>query len=156
MSYSHILHNEQTPDCRELYRLCRSNGWVEIVELYRRLLNRGPCGERLDNFITMVLTDRGQRVDHSHGLSNELGSAGFVDITQRVVSLPVGDWGGASGTLMRRTTEMLMRALADDVVRLAGDAIDHTQYEALIDCFLEETERRQTYMEVYCFTGRCP
>ncbi|RKP25352.1 S-adenosyl-L-methionine-dependent methyltransferase [Syncephalis pseudoplumigaleata] len=155
-SYTHLLHNGHMPACRELHRLCRSTGWVEVVDIYRRLQNRGPCGERLDNFIAMVLADRGEGVDRIHRLSHELGAAGFIDVTQRVVSLPVGDWGGAPGTLVRRATEMLMRALADDVVRLAGDAIDHTQYEALVDCFLEETERRQTYMEVYCFTGRRP
>ncbi|KAI9593691.1 hypothetical protein BDF19DRAFT_424305 [Syncephalis fuscata] len=156
VSYSYMQHSSHIPDYRELFRVCRSNGWIEIVELYRCLQSRGPCGERLDNLINMVFAEHGATADSIHGIGNELSAAGFTDVRQRIVSLPVGDWGGAPGTLMRRVTEMLMRSLADDVVRLAGDSIDHTQYEALIDSFLEETERRQTYMEIYCFTGRRP
>ncbi|RKP07351.1 hypothetical protein THASP1DRAFT_30832 [Thamnocephalis sphaerospora] len=140
--------------CSELYRVCRSGGWVEVVELHQRLRNRGPCGERLDTLLGAVAARRGVELDNVAHLHAELQVAGFIDITQRVVSLPVGDWGGASGTLMRRVYETHVRSLADEVATLDDNPVDGTQYDLLVDNFLEETEHRQTSLDLYYFYAR--
>ena len=88
---------------RDLLRVARPGGWVELVEgPIMRFDNAGPAIERLREVALEVVGARG--LDTSGAVYDSLDAylrdAGAVDVHRREVELPVGEWGGPVGSLM--------------------------------------------------------
>lgn len=87
---------------RDLVRVTRPGGWVELVEVPWEIERAGPAAQRLV-VLTRELTaslglDTAGAVYRS--LDGYLRSAGLVDVVRRDVSVPVGRWGGKVGSFM--------------------------------------------------------
>jgi SAM-dependent methyltransferase len=87
---------------RDLARVTRPGGWVELVEVPWKIERAGPAAQRLVD-LTKELTaslglDTAGEVYRS--LDEYLRQAGLVNVERREVSVPVGRWGGQVGSLM--------------------------------------------------------
>ena len=87
---------------RDLVRISRPGGWIELVEGATRFEPAGPATERLTELLL--------RLNRSTGLDSEsvvfrsldgyLLDAGVRDVTRRTVDMPLGEWAGTVGSLM--------------------------------------------------------
>ena len=87
---------------RDLVRVTRPGGWIELVESGDDIEPRGPATKRLFELAAQLAASYGldQTGSVSHVLDRYLLSAGAEHVEQRRVPLPIGEWGGRVGSLM--------------------------------------------------------
>jgi ubiquinone/menaquinone biosynthesis C-methylase UbiE len=87
---------------RNLARVTRPGGWVELVEVPWRWERAGPASQRIMDLARPLLasleldtTDVVYRL-----LDGYLRAAGLTNVARHQVTKPIGRWGGAVGSLM--------------------------------------------------------
>jgi SAM-dependent methyltransferase len=87
---------------RDLLRVTRPGGWVELVEGGDGIEPRGPATKRLFELAGQLQAAYG--LDSTGSVSNVLDDylrlAGADAVEMRSVAVPIGDWGGQVGSLM--------------------------------------------------------
>lgn len=110
---------------RELVRVTRPGGWIELIEGGTMLLNQGPATRQWVSWWETLAARSGLDLSRSNHLGELLQQ---VDLSCRssIVDLPLGAWGKQAGLLLQR--HMLM--VYDDVAMQAqhsGIAPDQLQ-----------------------------
>ena len=82
---------------RELLRVTRPGGWVELVE--GDLLSGGPGLQALNALGEHMSQKRGMSFDNAHRVEEYLRQAGAQRVERRVVYLPVGQRAGRLGAM---------------------------------------------------------
>ncbi len=87
---------------RDLVRVTRPRGWVELVEGGYDIEPLGPATKRLFDLAARLAASYGLDTTGSvsHVLDDYLRHAGAEDVDKRSVPLPIGEWGGRVGSLM--------------------------------------------------------
>jgi ubiquinone/menaquinone biosynthesis C-methylase UbiE len=87
---------------RDLSRVTRPGGWIELVEVPFAYERPGPAAQRLLELVRRLLAALG--LDTSdvvyRSLDAYLRQAGMVNVVRHEASLPIGRWGGRAGSLM--------------------------------------------------------
>jgi SAM-dependent methyltransferase len=87
---------------RDLLRVTRPGGWVELVEGGDGIEPRGPATKRLFELAAQLAA--AYELDWTGSVSNVLDDylreAGADAVEMRLVPLPIGEWGGRVGSLM--------------------------------------------------------
>lgn len=83
---------------RELARVTRPGGWVELVETGPQQ-HGGPAMDQLVDWITIASRRRGINPMLGPRIGELLGMAGLATVTTRSIALPVGAYGGRVGRL---------------------------------------------------------
>jgi SAM-dependent methyltransferase len=86
----------------DLARVTRPGGWVELVEVPWEIERAGPAAQRLVVLTRELTASLGLDTTGTvhRCLHDYLHAAGMVNVVRRDVSVPVGKWGGAVGSLM--------------------------------------------------------
>ncbi len=83
---------------RELLRVTRPGGWIELVETGPQQ-NGGPAMDQIVYWITQASLRRGVNPMVGPRIGDFLRAAGAQNVTSRDISLPVGAYGGRVGRL---------------------------------------------------------
>lgn len=83
---------------RELVRVTRPGGWIELVETGPQR-NGGPAMDQIVNWITQASLKRGINPLLGPRIGGFLGDAGVPNVSAREIALPVGAYGGRVGRL---------------------------------------------------------
>jgi len=87
------------PDvARELVRVTRPGGWIELVETGPQR-NGGPAMDQVVNWITQASLKRGINPLLGPSIGGFLSQAGVPNVSAREIALPVGAYGGRVGRL---------------------------------------------------------
>lgn len=126
---------------RDLVRVTRPGGWVELVEVGPWLEPAGPATTRL--------FDLSYRLGRLLGLDmlgqvfrtmdDHLRSAGLVDVERREVSVPVGEWGGVVGSKMAANVRGLFTRLGDEFETRLG--LPSGEFTELLRTLQDEQEQ---------------
>jgi ubiquinone/menaquinone biosynthesis C-methylase UbiE len=142
---------------RELARVTRPGGWVELVEITTRPQRTGPATQALFDLIHRQLADPlGLDTTDAvfRSLDEHLREAGLDEIVRHERSLPVGEWGGGIGAFMAtdaRTAGLrFCELLRSRSPGLAAEAAE------LLRRSLEELDRHQTIQPLAIVYGRKP
>jgi SAM-dependent methyltransferase len=140
--------------CRDLVRVVRPGGWVELVECPPRFESAGPVTSRLCEMLQRLLLARGLDSTGSvvAALDDHLGRSGLVDIEKRVIELRVGEWGGRVGSLMATDCRALFFRLA--AAFEAGFGIGNHDYRELVIAMQREWEQYHTMYRFVFAVGR--
>jgi SAM-dependent methyltransferase len=142
--------------CRDLVRVVRPGGWVELVECPPWFESSGPVTSRLCEMLQRLLLARG--LDSTGGvvaaLDDHLDRSGLVDIRKRALDLPVGEWGERVGSLMATDCRALFFRLAAAFEAAFG--IGSHEYRELITAMQQEWERHHTTYRFVLAVGRKP
>jgi hypothetical protein len=84
---------------RELARVTRRGGWVELVET-TGLHAGGPYVELLMEWIRQLSAHRGVDLANSTRVADFMREAGLTNVAGTVIKVPTGDYGGRVGTLV--------------------------------------------------------
>jgi SAM-dependent methyltransferase len=142
---------------RDLVRVTRPGGWIELVEPPSMKFDRpGPAIRRLAELALAAAASRGLDANSMvyGSLDAYLREAGVAHVTRREVTLPVGEWGGRVGSLMATDFRVAFNSLGQ-VLEAAG-ALEPQEVADLIHRVQKEYAERQVSTSIAIAYGRKP
>lgn len=137
---------------RELVRVTRRNGWVELVEAEDHVSNGGPANLKMVEILQTVT----KRLGFDEGIIRHLGDLLMQEKLQRVemqsIRVPVGDWGGRVGSMMKRDILSAASAIKGNYARLAG--VTEAEFDQLVSAVAQEWETYHSYIVFYAAYGK--
>ena len=137
---------------RELARVTRLNGWLELMEAGDRFLNAGSATMRLCSWWKEAARWRGfdsSLMPHLHTL---MIGAGLNQVEKRILNVPLGKWGGRSGIAMAQNLIKILVHLKPFYCSTLSLKADH--YDQTIGQLVDEWELHQTSYEYYLYYGQ--
>jgi SAM-dependent methyltransferase len=141
---------------RELARVTRPDGWVELVEPDPRVDPEGPHSRELWAMAKRMVDALG--LDMSGFVPETLGrylrTAGLVDVCTRDVLLPVGEWGGTLGSLMASNYRGMGARLSEAIEKQLG--VPAAEYREVLRLAGLEWEEHHSQVRYRFAWGRKP
>jgi SAM-dependent methyltransferase len=154
--FSGIPVNAWPATVRELVRVCRPGGWVELVEGATQFQPAGPSTERLAELLRKLNGTTGLDTDSVvfRSLDRYLVGAGLRDVVRRTIDLPLGDWGGRVGSLMGSDIRALFSRVSPAFSARLG--VPAAECVELVRAAQLEWEDLRTSYSVAAAWGRAP
>ncbi len=86
---------------RELVRVTREGGWIELLEIGDTIQNAGPATERLLTWMTGISKSLGFEMGILSHLGDLLQQAGCQMVESQDIPVPLGEWAGAVGQMLK-------------------------------------------------------
>ncbi|HET9112095.1 MAG TPA: methyltransferase domain-containing protein [Ktedonobacterales bacterium] len=142
------------PDvARELMRVTRPGGWIEMVETGPQQ-NGGPAMDQIVAWVTQASLRRGVNPLVGPRISEFLHGAGAVNIATRNIALPVGAYGGRVGRLAE-TDVMGVLAGVKGLVAAQGFATPEV-FDQAVEAARADLNRFQCSLPFYIAYGQRP
>jgi hypothetical protein len=100
----------------------RINGWVELIEVSSLTDGAGPATAQMQDFLTSMSRAMGFDAEIIRHLGEMLKHAGLQSVETQLIPLPVGNWGGRVGQMMKQDLLGGVNALRDRYCARAGIA----------------------------------
>jgi ubiquinone/menaquinone biosynthesis C-methylase UbiE len=126
---------------RELIRVTRRGGWVELVEANIWPENGGPALNTLGRWVYDAVARRGIDVQLCSHIGEMLTQGGMAGVTQREIRLPLGRKFGRLGTMMETNHLALFESLKGLIVATGIAASDEAFEQTLATARSEIAER---------------
>ncbi|KAG9307571.1 hypothetical protein G9A89_023136 [Geosiphon pyriformis] len=134
---------------KELIRVTKPGGWIEIVEFDVQHYSDGPSTRRLTNALNQHLKSKGYNGQISEKIPNFLKQTGQVNaIKKHEKSIPLGHWAGRVGDLAIENLSVLFRE-TQELSQSMG--LTTQEYEELISVYKQEVEERCTFFKTHRF-----
>lgn len=143
---------DRWPDTvRELKRLTRPGGWIELVEAG---ISRGGGSalQTVDRWVADVLARRNLNIHLGARLGEFLHGSELQDVTVREVPLPLGAYGGRIGVLVETDYFSAITAMRAPVLALGMASED--DYERTVQAAHEEVRKARCVFPVYVAYAR--
>jgi len=141
---------------RDLVRVTRPGGWVELVESGNDIEPRGPATKRLFELAAQLAAS--YELDWTGSvcgvLDDYLRDAGADVVEKRSVPLPIGGWGGRAGSLMLSDFRTTFGALCPTFESRFG--LPAAVCQELLRVMSAECESLQSRYTFTVATGRKP
>jgi SAM-dependent methyltransferase len=134
---------------RELVRVTQPGGWVEIVEIDSEIERPGPATVKMHE-LSAVLVD-GEPIRH---LDRMMRQAGLQDVETTRIPIPLGEWGGRVGSMMKR--DLLSACDAFKGICVQRGLINPQEYDQMTSDMANEWEQLQSACVFYAVYGRQP
>ncbi len=139
---------------RELVRVTRPGGWLELVEVDDRMQNAGPATARMQELVQMVSKSLGFDGEVIRHLGDLLIQEGLQSVEILPIPIAVGEWAGRVGSMMKRDFLAALTALRSRYCAQAGLA--ENEFDALTAAMAEEWEVFHPSCTFYAMYGRRP
>jgi SAM-dependent methyltransferase len=144
--WSHVM--------RELRRVTRPGGWIELTDPDLTFNNQGPETARLMNWISQASLKRGMDITIGRKLELFMESMHLINVTARKVSIPMGEWGGRIGSFLIK--DFYGAALTLKPLVVASTDATSESYDAVLAAWVREIEENHTSCDFYIVYGQCP
>lgn len=158
-SYTHqrllvaAIPAEQWPGVvRELIRVTRPGGWVELIEIDNRMQNAGPATAKVQQFMEEISTDLGFNWEVVRNLGGRLKQEGLQHVEMQPIPIPVGDWGGRVGKMMKIDLLAATNALKGRCCSRVG--ITDAEFDQMVQAMAQEWETCQSSCLFYAAFGK--
>ncbi|KAJ7219565.1 S-adenosyl-L-methionine-dependent methyltransferase [Mycena pura] len=147
---------------REIYRVLRPGGWVQLTEStpWREGAYPGrPCTEKLTLIYLCLAKTRNLYFGCAYDMPQMLEDAGFVDIHSVSRFQRMGRWAGESGAVQKRNHIEIFRGMKTPVLQAGGFGyvFSEAEYDALVDGLDQEwDEVPGTQKEMFMLWARKP
>ena len=137
---------------KELVRVTRPGGMVELVEPDCIFQNAGPSCAQLQSWIITACQKCDMDPTEVRQIELYLRAAGLINTKAEVVSLPIGQWGGRLG--MTTAANMRAACLAMKPLVLQQVGINSQEYDGFLDDMFKECEEHRSSFVVYVAYGQ--
>ncbi|CAG8472882.1 8643_t:CDS:2 [Funneliformis mosseae] len=135
---------------RELARVVKTNGWIELMEPRLTVMNQGPSTERICNAIQTKARAHNMNPNLVDEFERWLGLINNIHhINREVQRLPCGKWAGKHGELGASFMYNVFKKHLKYVDNLIG--IPSNEHKATLNGLLHEFDMYRSYIEVYRF-----
>jgi ubiquinone/menaquinone biosynthesis C-methylase UbiE len=90
---------------QELVRVTRPDGWIELVDTVMRDAVGSPAHQRFFELFQKMTASRNYDLAAGEHIEGRLRAAGLAHVQSFRLDVPIGDWGGRIGSLMRLDVE---------------------------------------------------
>lgn len=138
---------------RELMRVTRRAGWIELIESDGTGFHpAGPRTREMMQGVIRLAARRGIDTTMTATLDQLLLQAGLRQVSKREFPLPVGQWGGRIGSLMLSDMRAIEQSFKDGFVALFHYTPE--QFDALLADVVREWEAYRSLYIFYGFVGQ--
>ncbi|RIA84882.1 S-adenosyl-L-methionine-dependent methyltransferase [Glomus cerebriforme] len=138
---------------KELLRVTKVGGWIEIMELDLIFHNEGPNTAKLQGSTISYFNAQNINSIISPRLSQFLSStSSFSTIHHEKRCTPLGCWGGRLGEFALIYFSMAFKNMKKVLPQFMG--INGDEYDVLVERFNEECEEYRTYMKTFKYWGQ--
>ncbi|CAI2166318.1 17776_t:CDS:2 [Funneliformis geosporum] len=138
---------------KELLRVTKVGGWIEIMELDLIFYNEGPNTAKLQGSTISYFNARNINSIISPRLSRFLSSTNSFSIIQHEKRCtPLGQWGGRLGEFALIYFSMAFKNMKKVLPTFMG--INENDYDEIVERFNEECEEFGTYMKTFKYWGQ--
>ena len=139
---------------KELVRVTRPGGWVEMVESDLVMRNIGPATQQLTQWGFELSKRRNIDPRICSWTPNFLFDAGLTNIQKYRLDLPIGSWGGRLGIMAVTDLYAFNRALRPHIMAQFG--VSANEFDNLTNVMRQEWEAHHSYFSVYLACGQRP
>jgi ubiquinone/menaquinone biosynthesis C-methylase UbiE len=148
-----IPENRWPDVVRDLVRVTRPGGWVEIVETGPQQ-NAGPAMDQIVEWIRQASLKVGVNLMLGPRIGELLAPSGLINVVARGVALPIGAYGGRVGR-MAETDVIGVISRARGMVTSMGIAAPAT-YDAAVAQAKADLDRNHSTLPFYIYYGQRP
>ncbi|KAG0093813.1 hypothetical protein BGZ93_008596 [Podila epicladia] len=148
-----LMSTEWQRTILELFRILKRGGWVQIVEPDLFLRGGGELCQLAGEYCVGIFEAMGRNPNVIHEMPHLLEAAGFVNISVKVFSIPLG-WGGVVGQAMLVNQKGFVRELEPIYVRQGHG--DSDEYRELTKSIFDEAVAQKAYINYHVVVGQKP
>ena len=137
---------------RELMRVTRSEGWVEVLELGTKIHPAGPATSQLLAWSLNFLKTRGIDSSEMRNLGTMLSQCGLRSVTSHPLDIPLGSWDHHLGVLLEKDIVAAFRAIQHNTCQ--SEHIRPEQFEHFLQEAIHEWKREQASYRFYLAYGQ--
>jgi SAM-dependent methyltransferase len=139
---------------RELVRVTRFGGWVELLEIGDTIQNAGPATKHLLTRMTGISKELGFEMEILHHLGDLLKQAGCQTVESQDIPVPLGEWAGTTGQMMKTDVLHGYNALKDSYCPRSRTAPE--VFDAMVQAAADEWEQNHASYVFHASYGRRP
>ncbi len=136
----------------ELVRVTRRNGWIELVETDHLMVNAGPATAKMHELIEVISKNLGFDGTVIHHLGDFLVQEKLQGVEMQPIRIPVGEWGGRVGSMMKRDFLAATKGLKGRYSTSAG--ITGVEFDRMANAMAEEWETYHSSCIFYAVYGK--
>lgn len=136
----------------ELVRVTRPAGWVELLEVGVTIEHAGPETTRLLNWMAEKSKERGFDMHLLSRLGEMLAKEGLEAIECQDIPVPLGEWAGHVGTMLKVDVLSAFDALKGTYCTQAKVPLEH--FDALVKRVAQEWEQNQAKYIFHAVYGK--
>ncbi|KAI8604531.1 hypothetical protein EDD21DRAFT_210132 [Dissophora ornata] len=148
-----LLSTEWQRTILELFRVIKRGGWVEILEADLSPRGGGDLCKLAGEYCVGLFEAMGRNPKVIHEMQQLLENAGFVNISIKVFSIPLG-WGGVIGQAMLANQRQFVNEMEPIYVR-QGLGLSE-DYRELTKSIFEEAVEKKAYVNYHVAVGQKP
>jgi SAM-dependent methyltransferase len=133
---------------RELVRVTRPQGWIELLEVGTTVQHAGPATERLLGWIRDISQALGIELTMVTHLADLLKQAGCQAVEAQDIPVPLGSWAGRSGEMLKLDTLRVFQALRPRTT------IPPAEFDAMLNAAADEWEQNHACYVFHVAYGR--
>lgn len=137
---------------REMIRVTRVGGWVELLELGGTMYHAGPNTERMLEMANTFLLRRGFDLHIAERLSILLKQAGLRQVEHHIIDVPIGSWDTHLGTLLEKDIISSFAAIKAGICTQLQIAPE--EYDRLLAALPAEWKKHRTHHRFHLAYGR--
>ncbi|KAF9418763.1 hypothetical protein BGZ94_009609 [Podila epigama] len=148
---------------KELHRVLKPGGWIELFEPSMRVHRAGPRTRDVMRWISRLLQEeRGLDFDFAGERMQRLCESkeiGFENVKLERLSIPMGSWGGRVGEAMAENMVMMfqnLRSVLLEDMSQPRDASARKAFDAMVQSWVRECEMNKSYLDYYILVAQKP
>ncbi|KAI9236492.1 MAG: S-adenosyl-L-methionine-dependent methyltransferase [Podila humilis] len=149
---------------KELRRVMKPGGWIELFEPCMRVHRAGPRTRDVMQWISRLLQEeRGLDFDFAGEKMQQLcesAEIGFENVKLERLSIPVGGWGGRVGEAMAENMVLMFQNLQSVLLENDGsrprDVGAQRAFEGMVQSWIQECEQNKSYVDYYILVAQRP
>ncbi|KAG0001352.1 hypothetical protein BGZ80_004339 [Entomortierella chlamydospora] len=148
-----LMSTEWQRTILELFRVTKSGGWIEILEPDQFLRGGGELCQLAGEYCVALFESMGRNPNVVYEMQQLLEGAGFVNVTAKVWSIPVG-WGGPTGEAMLANQRQFVNELEPIYVRQGHG--ESQEFREITKGIFEEAVEKKAYINYHVFVAQKP
>ncbi|KAG9290124.1 hypothetical protein G9A89_010430 [Geosiphon pyriformis] len=154
MLFASCTQTQYREQIRELVRIVKSGGWIEIMEPDLEYNNSGPVGKLFIDCAFKILKSKKVDIKISANITSWFESADLVDIKYLQKMTPLGKWGGTLGETALEDNINFLKLMKPFLQPEMG--VSDAEYERLLCSLIQEVEEYHSSLNTFRCYGKKP